>query len=665
MFVLLAVLRLASVPGELWRWRDDAVITLSHAAGVVDLGSASVSATGERLEAFSAPLQFFVSVAAQSLGLTSYRTFLDLQVAICVFVLGYFTARFIQATLPGAASPDGRADSRVLLGVIAAAATVMIPFVSVGWLASGMENAYSAALLAASAALVLQWQRQGTRGIAAGLALGLLVICRVEFLALAMPLLAVIAWWGWRSRARSSISVVAIPLVIAALVNGWRYVYFGSFVPASGVAQGKSVGRSLEVLLAWLEFGGVALVVGLASWWLARSRPQVAKMVAWVGAVVMFLGWAAVAYATGLIAAPETAGVVRSTVVLALPSLFVAVVLTLAGARLPSTAWIVFALLAVIPLAQVALMGAARLDPLRIATLVLIPLSLLVGALVRNILAPATAAAGDKPQPRRGLIAVGAVVFLGAAAIIPAVGTASASTLCCDLSHPASTILARATDFRVQHDLPMVIVASPDLGELSYPKSVAIEDLGFLGDPVLARLTRDNPDLVQPWVLDVQSPDLVESHFGWSVTYAKMLRSKEFARRYAIEYQEPGELPGFAEAPERGRWTIWQHRSTPEFQREVDLARALAANPASAESLVREAITRCRDEPGDALRCEGVRRSVLRAQEQLRAAGTYDSAADEFNNSPAAALDRALLSSRTNPNWASESYKAFVTIETA
>ncbi|HEX9368396.1 MAG TPA: hypothetical protein VF921_17325, partial [Vicinamibacterales bacterium] len=53
----------AEVPPANYADRDDAVITLSHARNLVEYGFIGVSPSGERVEGFSAPLQFWIATA--------------------------------------------------------------------------------------------------------------------------------------------------------------------------------------------------------------------------------------------------------------------------------------------------------------------------------------------------------------------------------------------------------------------------------------------------------------------------------------------------------------------------------------------------------------------------------------------------------------------------
>src|SRR3954451_15243044 len=74
--------------GSAYRYRDDALITLSHARGWSDVGTISVGTSGARVEAFSSPLQFALASIFFRLGGRDPRTFIDWQIPCATFVLG-------------------------------------------------------------------------------------------------------------------------------------------------------------------------------------------------------------------------------------------------------------------------------------------------------------------------------------------------------------------------------------------------------------------------------------------------------------------------------------------------------------------------------------------------------------------------------------------------
>ena len=76
--IFLAVFQreLDAVPAANYQARDDAIITLSHARNLAEYGFIGVSPSGERIEGFSAPLQFWIAWIAYLVRPFDYTTFL-------------------------------------------------------------------------------------------------------------------------------------------------------------------------------------------------------------------------------------------------------------------------------------------------------------------------------------------------------------------------------------------------------------------------------------------------------------------------------------------------------------------------------------------------------------------------------------------------------------
>ncbi|HVZ33760.1 MAG TPA: hypothetical protein VG963_15115, partial [Polyangiaceae bacterium] len=139
---------LAAVPAELWIHRDDGVITLSHARNLVDFGFVGVSPSGERVEGFSAPLQFALYAISYALTHVGYERFADLQTALGSVALG--AALFWIVLLLGRRAWLAWLGTLVAGWLLQRSATFLL------WHASGMENALTHASYAATWAVLLQ-----------------------------------------------------------------------------------------------------------------------------------------------------------------------------------------------------------------------------------------------------------------------------------------------------------------------------------------------------------------------------------------------------------------------------------------------------------------------------------------------------------------------------
>jgi hypothetical protein len=226
---------------DAYAYRDDAVITLSHARNFVDYGSIGVDASGARVEGFSTPLQFWVFVIAYAATHCGFERFLDWQVAICSFLLGFgvvqlFGARWRMGLLLSAA--------------VALALTQAVRFF--GWHHSGMENAYTHALFVGTLACIVY-------SIESGRVQGWMVACawlaslaRLESMLHVFPLLLIWAA-AYYSQHRSLRALRAGLMVLGgfAAYQLWRYAYFGDLHPNTAVAEHIDVTGRLRAL--WVD----------------------------------------------------------------------------------------------------------------------------------------------------------------------------------------------------------------------------------------------------------------------------------------------------------------------------------------------------------------------------------------------------------------------------
>ncbi|HSV34814.1 MAG TPA: hypothetical protein VLI46_04615, partial [Ramlibacter sp.] len=142
--------RYASINPDLYRYRDDGVITLSHAKNLIDFGFIGVNPSGERVEGFSAPLQFLVYALVYAVSGLGFTGFADLQTAAATFALGamfvlFFAGRPVFAL----------AACAVAAVVLTALASFMI------WHGSGMENALTHVALLGTVFVLYDFARKG------------------------------------------------------------------------------------------------------------------------------------------------------------------------------------------------------------------------------------------------------------------------------------------------------------------------------------------------------------------------------------------------------------------------------------------------------------------------------------------------------------------------
>lgn len=631
-WLVAVALRLRGIPSSRWHWRDDAVITLSHARGWIDFGVPSVSASGDRIEGYSSPLQLFLAGVAYRLGGSGWRLLLDVQVILGVAVAGFMAARLIRHAVR---------TSRGWVIVVAAGLVAVValrPWVAAGWLVSGMENSLTIPLLlAVMAGMVGLVRVPSTRGWGLGVAFGLAGIVRTEFAILLVPALVAVLVMVPAGRRRVAWRVVAIGVATWLLAYGWRVLTFRTVAPNTAVVQDKTMLSAARLLPIFIIT--VALAVVLAAW----RRDQL-RLIAGV-----VIGTAAAVLA--LVAAswdhPVIGGIPSPHVAAAVALLVVAAAGWIMGAG-DRVAWTVIVLVGMVPITQQLLLGGARLDVSRIGGQTLMLLATAAGVVLGTVLG----------RPRRPALTAAVGAGCGLAAVGLWLGwrapTDDPTMLCCSIDRYTVT-LAVAGQHAADTAMPRAIVAAPDLGKLSFPKSVVIVDLGLLGDPMATQIDRLRPDLVDDYLTAVQIPDVVAIHGSWTCSvYRQWVTSNEFTVRYdLVRADDSGSRS--TSCPDGDDFRYYRRRpADPGYEREAALAGALVAAPRTAPAAVEAAAAECTAEAViDPWSCQWVRRAIQRAIPELRSAGMRDDTINAYvEASPSGELDKLLLT--TPPGWADD-----------
>ena len=117
---------------ELYKHRDDGIITMSHAKNLVDYGFVGVSPSGEKVEGYSAPLHFFTYAFSYKITGVDYKTFNDAKLYITTFLIGVTIFALIKLF------NKNLIVNALLVAVSAVLMTRSATFLE--WHASGMEN---------------------------------------------------------------------------------------------------------------------------------------------------------------------------------------------------------------------------------------------------------------------------------------------------------------------------------------------------------------------------------------------------------------------------------------------------------------------------------------------------------------------------------------------
>lgn len=646
--------RLAQVPLDWWRWRDDAVITLSHAKNLVDHGTIGVSPGGSRVEGYSSPLQFVLAVVFFFVTGAGYQAFLNLQVVVCVLAIGALMALipFIVGRRMGL--PDRQAAAAGLIASAATLAVVCSSWTTVGWLVSGMENPIATVLGLGVVLMVVRGLTTTRRIVWVGVLLGLLGLARVEFAFFMVPAVLAVLASALHSaiglaRPRVAMLVLGVPGVMWLVAHGARYMYFGSLSPNTARVQNKSLGADqLGVMLTVIAAFVIAAPV-LDPQGLGRRRDRL------YGPVVLAAGLFVWMFSV------RTPGeglhlpvVLRFTILPAV--ILAAAMLTWAASRTadPGNAGLVFAGLAWIPVAQYIVLGPARLAAYRVLCSA-VPFLVGWAAVASVRLWAHHRLTTTEPATSRGVavaLAMPVLVLMMVAGVDDTPGK-----LPVVVTPHEEMILDAAEVFRAESlaggALP--IIASPDLGKLSFAKAGMIVDLGRLGDPMMARVRQYG--LTTSYLANVAAPDVVEAHGTWSCAFKEWLSSEEFTAGWTpADPAVTDGITGDEECPMDSRFTVWVRTSGEE---ELALTREIA-EAADPVAVIAAATAECAAAGDDVWRCQYVRRAVTRNAAALYDHDRLDAAAAAMAASPSYAMDREIIGQ--SRGWDERAVEAFVAL---
>lgn len=456
------------VPDTRYVDRDDAVITLSHARNLVEYGFIGVSPSGERVEGFSAPLQFLVSAGLYAIRPFDYHAFFRWQTLLGTIALG---AMFAALLMPIHDESSPYAALLAVAAVVIGAHILASSSAFLWWHASGMENVYKSVAVLALLFALDGMLRSGRIWWGAAPLVLLAAITRIDAIVPVGILLAAFAAL-WLARRRNA---GAIAFAIAGLAP-WmafmvaRWIYFGQWEPNTAAAQSISVASRLAAAAgapltafadyrAWFADVGGSLFAFQLLWllplvWFARRHAAAMDRLALIGAAVLAC------------------------------------------------------------VVQYAMFGPSRMDPPRTVTEL---------ALYATIAVPFVLI-GFPAFGRTHLLAGLLVLISSAAATLHAAPHRLEVGWGTPTFEVAGDFMERMAEAQ---DLPRPTIASPDLGAVSWRKRFNMVDFGRLGSSVIPRLPE--PGI---YVADVAAPDIIELHAPWSCFYRELFTTAAFSQGY-------------------------------------------------------------------------------------------------------------------------------------
>lgn len=220
---------------------DDGLINIRTALNV-SVGNGPVFNAGERVQAYTSPLWFWLEYA-----------------------VGKVTGEFIiSAILLGAALTTAALVVLVLQAVSwQRALLVLLAFVLsstlVDWATGGLENGLAMLLVALFCTLASVSPFTPLRAAALGLIAACVVLTRLDLIILVGPLAGWIAYQCWRTGRRVGMALLATFVIPVLMWHVWSHEYYGSWLPNTYYAKLNVAIPRNELLMSGLRFIVVSL----------------------------------------------------------------------------------------------------------------------------------------------------------------------------------------------------------------------------------------------------------------------------------------------------------------------------------------------------------------------------------------------------------------------
>lgn len=465
-----------------YKYRDDGVITMSHARNLVDFGHIGVDPSGKRIEGFSAPVQFWVYTAVYAVTGMEWDTFADAQTLLCTFFLGFIFLQFF--------------EKRWIMGLISgafAAWFMQLHHSFFQWHASGMENPWTHILFLGSALLFFRAYRGDEIKLRWALILFLASVSRLDSIYHLAPI--AFSWalmWRIEYRSWKSFHLIGFAFALWGLYQFWRWTYFGSLVPHTGLAQGIDVRENLSAL--W------------------HGEPNhLSESLEWARMILQNHG-----------------------VWFLLPLLFLLPFTKID--RFSQFFLVMTGVMTTTVFLNPAIFGMTRLDPGRSTTMLVPFIALLLAWQLGKL---------QLFKRKYFFLLLLVPVMLFALRSFAPVWIGAPRPLCCE-ARINEEIIREGQKFAQENNLHRLNIAAPDLGKLSYSKLFNFTDLGYLGSPLMAHY-RDQNELQIEYFFHYALPDMVEVHGPWCDTYKELLSDPRF-RHYYAPIRESRDIPDHIKA---------------------------------------------------------------------------------------------------------------------
>jgi hypothetical protein len=401
---------------------------------------------------------------------------------------------------------------------------------------------------------------------------------------------------------KSRIYLVTIPLVTWIFIHFLRFAYYGHLLPNTATALNKNLSfPSLAfIFLEYLIF----LIVRIKSKSILEYRQHLVKAMlpAMIGVGLWKIGLSDYSF------------LYQTALIFAFVGILILIILLIMAPQM-SWGWLLLILISIIPLNHFFLFGPARLSAFRIVGMFLIPIISLLAVLIYN----------QPPRINVGTIRIiMTIILLGMTPIIIS-KIDKPRNLCCSISPSEKYIYGVAGQvFSGPAKLqPIPIVANPDLGKVSFAKNLMNVDLGLIGDPLLSNFSRNSPEFVDEYLVNIVAPDVIELHSHWKCTYSSVITSRKFNAEWKLAWSGflSEELNPSVDMPCPGgnNYSIWA-RNIPENERRLSEAIAVESYMFYSK-MIKEELRVCNSQ---LYGCEFISRAIIRNKAHLIQQGSLE-----------------------------------------
>lgn len=240
-FVVFFYFGFSKIPDEYYQVRDDGLITMSHARNWIDFGFIGTNPSGDRVEGFSAPTQFFLYALIYGLTKISYDIYTIIQTVVSTFILGALFISFFS---------ENKIQGIVL--TIASAFLLSLHMSFLQWHGSGMENALTHVLFLATILILYKFIKYGKIVFSLAIVVFFASISRLESVYHIAPLLFIFSlYWYLAYNNLRGFYFSAFVFILWSIFNIWRFLYFGDLSPNTAYAQNIIITERLRDWLNW------------------------------------------------------------------------------------------------------------------------------------------------------------------------------------------------------------------------------------------------------------------------------------------------------------------------------------------------------------------------------------------------------------------------------